>query len=172
MAASGGHASYLPPVKPNHTMTRAMKHLLAIVPLFFALTLWAQGPTDPWPGQLVGRWEGEVGAGRYVEAWTRVDDLTYDGAATMYKDGQPVGHERMRLMYFADQWLLIASTGGRNITSFVRLPAADATWIFENREHDFPKRIGYRVHGDMLSAWIDDGEEGGPRMDFKLDRKE
>lgn len=36
--------------------------------------------------------------------------------------------------------------------------------IFENLEHDFPKRIGYRrVSGDSVEAWIDGGpnDKGG-----------
>jgi hypothetical protein len=33
--------------------------------------------------------------------------------------------------------------------------------VFENPEHDFPKRIGYRlVSADSLEAWVDGGCTG------------
>lgn len=112
-----------------------------------------------------------MGMGTYVEEWRKVDDGTYEGTATMFKNGKPVSIERTRLTWFAGSWLYIAATGG-GITSFVRRSAESDTWIFENHEHDFPKRIGYGIKGDALSAWIDDGKEGGNSMVFHLKRVE
>ncbi len=159
---------YLEPIERD-----PMKHLFCIgLFLWMAPVLLAQPAIDPWPQQLVGRWEGDLGIGRYVEEWTRLDEHTFDGTATMYRDGKPVNTERTRLMYFADHWIYLAATGGPHITSFVRVAQENDTWIFENQEHDFPKRIGYSIKGDSLVAWIDDGEEGGKRMDFHLKRTE
>jgi hypothetical protein len=128
------------------------------------------GAADPWPGQLVGRWTGEVGNGTYTEEWARMDDSTYAGAATMHQDGRVVSTEQVRLMRFAGSWVYLAATAPGRITSFVRIAADDRGWTFANPEHDFPRRIGYTVNGDTLRAWIDDGEAGDRRMDFRLVR--
>lgn len=125
---------------------------------------------DPWPENLVGRWEGAVGSGTYQEEWRKLDDRTYEGQAQMVMNGKVASTERMRLFFFSDHWLFVASTGGKNITSFVRTTAEKGTWRFENHEHDFPKRVGYTLKGDTLAAWIDDATEGGVRMDFFLQR--
>jgi hypothetical protein len=86
-------------------------------------------------------------------------------------NGQVVNEEQMRLMYFAGDWLYIASTGGQRITSFVRVAARDGEWVFENREHDFPQRIGYRVQADTLSAYIALLDDQGRRQEFVLGRE-
>src|SRR5690606_1724757 len=55
-----------------------------LLPLFIALFTSApsftqQPPADPWPDQLVGRWEGALGMGTYTEEWKKVSDGTYEG---------------------------------------------------------------------------------------------
>lgn len=44
--------------------------------------------------------------------------------------------------------------------------------LFENPEHDFPKRIGYRlVSADSLEAWVDGGEsDAGNRTAYPYHR--
>lgn len=155
--------------------TAAMKNLFASCLLLLASPAFTQSAprpaADPWPDKLVGRWEGVLDSGTYAEEWHKVDDGTYEGTATLYRNGMPVSTERTRLTLFAGNWLYIAATD-EGIASFVRSSANDGTWVFENPGHDFPKRIGYTLKGEVLSAWIDDGKEGGPRMDFLLKRTE
>lgn len=122
------------------------------------------------PEALLGRWEGVVEEGLYVEEWRSVGDNTFEGKAILYEDGQPAGEELMRITRFADEWLFLASTGGRRITSFVRVPEVDGAWVFENREHDFPQRIGYRVMGDSLHTYIALLDDQSDRMDVLLHR--
>jgi len=44
--------------------------------------------------------------------------------------------------------------------------------VFENLEHDFPKRIGYRlVSPDSLEAWVDGGaKKPGKRISYSYRR--
>lgn len=122
------------------------------------------------PYRPVGTWEGEVDGMQYTEQWRAAGPRTYEGEAHMRKAGQMLSEERMRITHFADQWLFIASTGGARITSFVRVEEKDGAWVFENREHDFPQRIGYRVEGDTLRAYIALLDDQGQRIDFVLRR--
>lgn len=120
------------------------------------------------PDLLVGRWEGSLGEANYSEEWAKVSDGTYEGVALMMTGDSVMSEERMRLTYFAGQWIFIASTGDTRITSFVRMALLDGTWIFENREHDFPQHIGYKVEGSTLRAYIARADDQTDRMDFVL----
>ncbi len=127
---------------------------------------------SPWLQQLVGTWEGDLGGMRYVEEWHRVDETTYEGTAVTWKGEQAVGTEQVRITLFSDHWLYLANPGGQGVTCFVRNSDEASTWIFENREHDFPKRIGYRLQGDSLTAWIAGDDDQDQRMEFGLKRVE
>lgn len=105
-----------------------------------------------------------------MEEWQAAGDSTFDGTAILYQDGQSAGKEQMRITRFAGQWLFLASTGGTRITCFVLSNEQDGKWIFENREHDYPQRIGYRLHGDTLFAYVALLDDQGDRMDFVLHR--
>lgn len=124
-----------------------------------------------WAARLVGTWEGDVGGHRYTEEWRQVDAGTYEGKSTTWSGEDPVATERIRLTAFADRWVYLASPGGRSVTAFVRTEADTDTWVFENKEHDFPKRIGYRFTGkDALTAWIAGASDKDGRMEFRLRR--
>lgn len=124
-----------------------------------------------WPARLVGTWEGNVGGQRYTEEWRRMDDATYEGTSATWAGDKQVASERIRLTRFADQWVYLANPGGRSISAFVRVDADADTWVFENKEHDYPERIGYRLTGtDELTAWIAGGTDEERRMEFRLHR--
>ncbi|HEX2616432.1 MAG TPA: DUF6265 family protein, partial [Flavobacteriales bacterium] len=120
--------------------------------------------------QLPGTWEGDIGGQRYVEAWHKVDDNTYEGTATTYSGDKAVSTENSRITLFSDHWLYLANPGGQGVTCFVRTSADAGTWIFANNEHDYPKRIGYRIAGDALTAWIAGKSDTDDRMEFALKR--
>jgi hypothetical protein len=122
------------------------------------------------PDRLVGRWEGLLGDANYSEEWVKLSEGTYEGVAVMRVGDVVKSEEHMRLMFFAGQWVFLASTGGTRITSFVRMSMVDGAWIFENREHDYPQRIGYMVAGDTLRAFIALLDDRSERMDFVLKR--
>ena len=56
--------------------------------------------------------------------------------------------------------------------SFKMTKGEDNVFVFENPEHDFPKRIVYRfVTSDSLHAYIDDGTEAGKKQNFYFKRQ-
>jgi len=152
----------------------AMRTTCCLLFFLVVLTTSAQVPLDvavvDLPEKLVGVWEGPLGEGRYREVWTQVTVNTYEGVARMIQGEKVLSEEQMRLTFFAGQWLLIASTGDTRITSFVRVEVKDGVWVFENKEHDFPQRIGYHVEGDVLRAYIAGSDDQAQRMDFLLQR--
>jgi hypothetical protein len=165
-AGSGGRG-----VRYLAVMSRTVLCLLAVMPLFLQAQYLLR-TTMELPDLLVGTWEGALGDARYREQWTSAGPSTYEGVAQLLENGQVVSEERMRITRFADQWMFIASTGDVRITSFVRMEVRDGAWIFENREHDYPQRVGYSVHADTLRAYIAHLDDRGQRVDFVLKRLE
>jgi hypothetical protein len=145
---------------------------LLLLLLFIPCRALAQSSGDgSWlADHLVGIWEGPLGEGSYREEWVQHDPTTFHGIARSFADGKQTSEEQMRLTFFADHWVFMASTGGGRITSFVRREVKDGAWIFENKEHDFPQRIGYHVEGDRLRAYIAGSDDQAQRMDFLLKR--
>jgi len=57
-----------------------------------------------------------------------------------------------------------AHPSGQPSAVFLSSSVGDALVVFENPEHDFPQRIGYRRNGsDELLAWIEGTHNGKAR---------
>lgn len=137
--------------------------------LVSAIAIHAQNDSD-WTQRLHGTWEGTVQGQRYVETWTCADG-TCEGRAITYRGDAVTMTEIARITSFAGQWIYLVAPGDHPVTCFVRAGEQGDSWIFENKEHDFPQRIGYTLTGDELQAWIaGPGKDGDRRFDFKLRR--
>ena len=54
-----------------------------------------------------------------------------------------------------------AHPSGQPAARFVAIRATETEVIFENPEHDYPQRVGYRRDGpDALTGWIDGTDQG------------
>jgi len=65
-----------------------------------------------------------------------------------------------------------AHPSGQPTATFMTTTASDSSVVFENPQHDFPQRVGYRRNGaDALDAWIE-GQANGKsrRVDFSYQR--
>ncbi|MBL7980927.1 MAG: hypothetical protein JNL52_03870 [Flavobacteriales bacterium] len=144
--------------------------LLVVAVPYFAKAQTSDTTQSGLPDLLVGRWEGSLAEGNYSEEWVKVSEGTYEGKAVLLIGDVVRSVEIMRLTFFAGQWVFMASTGGTRITSFVRVAVKDGAWVFENREHDYPQHIGYKVEGKTLSAYIALLNDQADRMDFMLKR--
>jgi len=146
--------------------------LLALLPLAFALPT----PTGPIPSQtpltlsdiawLAGHWREEKGGALTEELWMPPRGGVMLGLNRSVRNEHKAGFEFLRLEADKEGVVYLASPGGAAPTPF-RLTAADAAHaVSENPEHDFPKRIEYRLAGDTLTASIA-GDKPGPAWTFR-----
>jgi hypothetical protein len=65
-----------------------------------------------------------------------------------------------------------ANPSGQKRDSFTSIELTDSMVVFENKEHDYPQRVGYRLAADgHLAAWIDGVSQGkARRVDFPYER--
>ena len=79
--------------------------------------------------------------------------------------------EYLRIVQTKKDTYYWASPGGSKPTPFKMTKATDDHVVFENPEHDFPKRISYIIESpDVRIARIDDGTKGGQASEWRMSR--
>lgn len=116
---------------------------------------------------LRGRWCGAHDGGTFCEAWRDVDGALV-GEGAFERDGARVFGEALRIEARADGVFYVATPEGEGTTAFRLTRASADEAVFENPQHDFPKRITYLRRGlDGLVAVV---EGGARRIEFSLTR--
>jgi hypothetical protein len=117
---------------------------------------------------LIGSWRMNTNKGSIAEEWKTITDHSYAGKSWFInKDSSIRPFEKIQLLYKNKQYYYIPTADGQNnelpvefrITSF-----SSSGFVAENPQHDFPKRITYKlINKDSIHAWID----AGPSMPEK-----
>lgn len=142
-------------------MSRTEMRLTVLVCAIVVLAVPLLGSEDPprvedlaW---LAGCWRGEADGVVMEEQWTAPAGGVMLG---LHRDLSPAGgvfFEYLRIVATEDGVHYVASPSGRGETTFRLAEHGDHRVVFENPEHDFPKRISYRLEGSALHASIDGG---------------
>ena len=114
----------------------------------------ASGPTTVEEQWMAPRGGSVLGMGRTVRA------------------GRTADYELVLISEMNGRLAYKAHPAGQPSATFVSTMASDTSIVFENPEHDFPQRVGYRRDGaDGLQAWIEGQANGKPRrVDFSYQR--
>ena len=147
-----------------------LKLILLTVCLLAGLT--PQTPTVADLAWLAGDWQTAPGGRRQIEEhWTGVAGGTMMGMSRTVAGDKTVEFEYLRIEQRADGIYYVAHPKARCPATDFKLTKSSATEaVFENPQHDFPKRIIYRKTGDdSLTASIDGGE-GSKAMTFSFKR--
>src|SRR6185503_14761525 len=127
--------------------------------LLFAFTPPTQSLTDiSW---ISGDWQTAPGGRRQIEEhWTAAAGGSIMGVSRTIAGDKTVEFEYLRIEQRADAIYYVAHPKARCPGTDFKLTRATTTEaVFENPQHDFPKRIIYRKGADdSLTASIDGGE--------------
>ncbi|HEX3248679.1 MAG TPA: DUF6265 family protein [Pyrinomonadaceae bacterium] len=110
---------------------------------------------------IAGAWQTQLGGRRQIEEhWTQAAGATMLGMSRTVAGEKTVEFEYLRIEQRADGIYYVAHPQARCPGTDFKLTRASATEaVFENPQHDFPKRIIYRKGADdSLTASIDGGE--------------
>ncbi|MDH3743690.1 MAG: DUF6265 family protein [Acidobacteriota bacterium] len=134
--------------------------------LLMAATLAAEGASIDQLSWMEGLWVGGGGeAPQTEELWLTPRGGVMLGLHRDVGPGDRLFFEFLRIAETADGLVYFASPKGREATAFGMVEMAPGRVVFENPDHDFPQRIGYRLEGeDTLVAWIEgeiEGEKAG-----------
>jgi len=146
-----------------------LKTIIAAVVLF--ASLWLQNPTIADVSWIAGDWQTPAGGRRQIEEhWTGVAGGSMMGVSRTIASDKTVEFEYLRIEQRADGVYYVAHPKARCPGTDFKLTRASATEaVFENPQHDFPKRIIYRKTDDGLTASVDGGE-GSKAMSFPFKR--
>lgn len=114
---------------------------------------------------LLGDWEQAGDSTITRESWTRVSADTFEGIGeTLAADsGERRAYESLRLVAMQSEVFYLAKTGGNaRPVAFALSECARNQAVFENPEHDFPRRLEYRLsdQGYLEVAVSDGGRQG------------
>ncbi|HEX5873184.1 MAG TPA: DUF6265 family protein [Pyrinomonadaceae bacterium] len=131
----------------------------------------AQTPTLADLAWMVGSWQSAPGARQVEEHWTTAAGGTMMGMGRTVAGDKTVEFEYLRIEQRADGIFYVAHPKARCPGTDFKLTRVSATEaVFENPQHDFPKRVIYRKgEGDALTATIDGGE-GTKAVTFAFQR--
>ena len=110
---------------------------------------------------IAGSWQTAPGGRSQIEEhWTQVAGATMMGMSRTVRGDKTVEFEYLRIEQREDGVYYVAHPKARCPGTDFKLTRATATEaVFENPQHDFPKRIIYRKGADdSLTASIDAGE--------------
>lgn len=142
--------------------------ILALLATTFGLTVFAQAQkpvaaaTLAKLGWLAGNWHSEK-SGRVIdEQWMAASGGVMLGMARTVTKGKTIEHEFLQIREGpGGELFYVALPSKQKEAAFKLLTQTDTETVFENKEHDFPQTIGYRLNADgSLLAWIE-----GPRTD-------
>ena len=145
---------------------------LKILTLCLLATLPAQTTSLADISWISGDWQTAPGGrARVEEHWTSVAGATMMGMSRTVAGEKTVEFEYLRIEQRADGIYYVAHPKARCPGTDFKLTKASATEaVFENPQHDFPKRVIYRkTADDSLTASIDGGE-GTKAMSFAFRR--
>jgi hypothetical protein len=152
-----------------------MRNIIMLLFLVMGFSAFLPQHNDPKTFQqlygLEGMWLMKTKKGFIGEEWKKVDANYLQNRGFMIRGTDTITTERVALRNKEEGIYYISTVEDQNNKQPVafKLTSADNNiFVFENVEHDFPKRISYHlVTKDSLAAWIDGGAaQPGKRSSF------
>jgi len=149
-----------------------MKYLFGLLFVLFFIAVQAQeSSTVGWPGlQIEGTWMMPTTKGAIGETWKKIDDNYYQGKGFMIRGTDTFITEQVSLRKTSDGIFYTSTVEHQNNKQPISFKLSSSNtnlFIFENPEHDFPKRIVYEFTNNFtLHAYIDDGINGKKKQHF------
>ncbi len=118
---------------------------------------------------LLGNWEriNEQEGIRTFENWSKSTNKGYEGIGWTMQDGDTIFKEILRLVQKDNEWNLEVSEVNDQPTPFRVTNFNDESFVSENEENEFPKKIEYRREGEQLVATI---SSPGREIDFIFEK--
>lgn len=124
---------------------------------------------------LAGSWKMNTKRGAVCEEWKKVNRNYLQSKGYMIKGKDTLISERIVLTNTKEGIFYTSTVEDQNNKqpiAFKMTGSENNMFVFENPQHDFPKRIVYKfITADSLHAYIDDGTETGKRQNFYYKRQ-
>jgi hypothetical protein len=118
---------------------------------------------------LQGTWEMKTSKGILYEGWQKLNDTLMQGGSYKIKERDTIFLERVSLKHTSEGifYVPVVEENNNQPVKFKLTSYSNNSFVFENPEHDFPKRVIYElVSKDSIHAYIDDGINSAKRSDY------
>ncbi len=119
---------------------------------------------------LIGEWMDSTSDGKMVEIWNQIDDSSFVGSSIYMAGIDTIFYEEISLRMKNGKIFYIPSVQNQNDGEpvyFAFTSEKNGEFIFENKEHDFPKKIVYtNPNKDSLVAYIEGPTTNGYKKEF------
>ncbi len=112
---------------------------------------------------LTGCWEYSSGSRTVEEHWLAPRGKTMMNAGRTVQGDKLVEFETVIIREQDGRLAYEAHPSGQQSAIFLSQRVGDREVVFENLQHDFPQRVGYKRDGDSLLAWIEGPRNGQTR---------
>lgn len=112
---------------------------------------------------LAGCWEYASGPRVVEEQWMAPRGHTMLSAGRTVQGEKLVEFEMVVIREQDGRLAYESHPSGQPSAVFLSRILSDKEVVFENLQHDFPQRIGYRRDGESLTAWIEGPRNGQTR---------
>lgn len=124
---------------------------------------------------LEGTWKMYTKKGAVCEEWKRINKNYLQNKGYMIRGKDSIISERIALTNTKEGIFYTSTVEDQNNkqpVAFKMTASKHNIFVFENPQHDFPKRIVYKlISSDSLHAYIDDGTETGKKQNFYYKRQ-
>jgi hypothetical protein len=126
--------------------------------------------------KLEGTWKMNTKRGVICEEWKKMNKNHLQSKGYMIKGSDTVVNERVALTKTKEGVFYTSTVEEQNNkqpVAFKMTKAENNMFVFENPQHDFPKRIVYKfITADSMHAFVDDGnDESKKRQNFYYKRQ-
>jgi hypothetical protein len=124
---------------------------------------------------LEGTWKMNTKRGAICEEWKKVSKNYLQSKGYMIKGKDTILSEKIALTNTKEGIFYTSTVEDQNAKqpiAFKMTGSENNVFVFENPQHDFPRRIVYKlITADSLHAYIDDGTETGKKQNFYYKRQ-
>ncbi len=141
-----------------------MKQILSFMILILTNLVYGQ---STFPNFLQGTWRVENQ--EIYEHWDKLNDHTLKGLSYKMEDGRMIVSEYLEIVQSNNEVIYTAIVINQNQNQGIefKLTQSDSTFVFENMNHDFPKKIVYQqLSENGILVQVSDGKQ--QCYDYKL----
>ena len=122
---------------------------------------------------LIGQWEAKTKSGKFYETWKKSSDhCALEAMGGELSKSDTVFTEQLCLIKISNYWVYVAVVGKQPPVLFTLMAQTDNKFIFENEEHDFPKRIIYEYIDSLnFKARVEGKVKGKPESEEYVMKK-
>jgi hypothetical protein len=118
---------------------------------------------------IADKWITKDNESETIESWEIINDSLFEGKSATIRNGKEVFSEKLKIEKRGADIFYVADVAHNPApVSFRLVTLSDTAAVFENMEHDFPKRITYQNENGSLHAWIEGPAKDGAwkKIDF------